>query len=150
MSCETWKPLLAGYIDGELTSEEEESLKSHLSHCSQCRKELMELKELEGVTNAMKRETDMLPDVFWDRYWLSVYNRMERGIGWILFSVGAALLLGFALWQIATELWLSSGAPLVVRVGSALVVAGLAVLVVSVVRERIRTWRHDPYKEVKR
>ena len=150
MSCETWKPLLAGYIDGELTSEEEESLKSHLSHCSKCREELMELKELEGVTNAMKRETDMLSDVFWDRYWLSVYNRMERGIGWILFSVGAALLLGFALWQIATELWLSSGAPLVVRVGSAFLVAGLAVLVVSVVRERIRTWRHDPYKEVKR
>ncbi len=81
MSCETWKPLLAGYLDGELTPDESERLKSHLSHCSECRDELTEMRELEGVTEAMKREIDTLPDVFWGRYWLSIYNRTERGLG---------------------------------------------------------------------
>ena len=46
MSCETWKPLLAGYLDGELTPDESERLKSHLSHCSECRDELTEMREL--------------------------------------------------------------------------------------------------------
>ena len=150
MSCENWKPLLAGYLDGELTPDESERLKSHLSHCSECRDELTEMRELEGVTEAMKREIDTLPDVFWDRYWLSIYNRTERGLGWLFFTFGATLLIGFGLWHLATNLWLDASAPLVVRIGTASLAAGFALLLMSLVRERIRTWRHDPYKEVKR
>ena len=148
MSCETWKPLLAGYLDGELTPDESERLKSHLSHCSECRDELTEMRELEGVTEAMKREIDTLPDVFWDRYWLSIYNRTERGLGWLFFTFGATLLIGFGLWHLATNLWLDASAPLVVRIGTASLAAGFSLMLMSLVRERIRTWRHDPYKEV--
>ena len=148
MSCEEWKPLLSGYVDSELTPAEEESLKGHLSHCSDCRDDLMELRNIEGVTEVMKNET--LPDAFWDTYWLSVYNRLERGLGWILLSVGAALLLGFGAFHFVTDFLLKDEAPLIVRVGTALGMLGLALLTISLIRERIRSWRHDPYKEVKR
>jgi len=151
MKCQEWKPLLSGYVDRELTAEEEDRLKNHLSHCSECRVDLQELRDIEGVTSAMKDES-FAPagDVFWDRYWLSVYNRIERGVGWLLLSLGAAALVGFGAWHFATGFLFDANAPLIVRVGTALVIAGGAVLVVSVVRERIRTYRHDPYKEVKR
>lgn len=98
----------------------------------------------------MKREIDTLPDVFWDRYWLSIYNRTERGLGWLFFTFGATLLIGFGLWHLATNLWLDASAPFVVRIGTGSLAAGFALLLMSLVRERIRTWRHDPYKEVKR
>lgn len=148
MSCEPFKPLLSGYVDAELTPEEQTSLTNHLSHCSECRAELAALREVDGVTRAMKHEIPS--DVFWDRYWLSVYHRLERGLGWILLSAGAALLLSFGLWHFVTGFLLDSGAPLVVRAGSALAALGFAILIVGLVRERIRTWRADPYKEVKR
>lgn len=148
MSCDEWKPLLSGYVDSELTRDEEERLKNHLSTCSDCRTDLLALKKIEGVTEAMKNET--LPDAFWDTYWLSVYNRLERGVGWIFLSIGGVLLLGFGAFHFVTDFLLASEAPLIVRVGTGFAVLGLAVLSVSLARERIRTWRHDPYKEVKR
>ena len=148
MSCDTWKPLLAGYIDAELTGEEEQRLKGHLSHCADCRREHMELKELAGVTMEMKSQG--LPDAFWDRYWLSIYNRLERGVAWVFLSAGAALLVGYGLWVFTSELLVDASTPLIVRVGVAMLAVGLAVLVVSSIRERWRRWKVDPYKEVQR
>lgn len=148
MNCEALKPLLSGYVDSELTLEEATRVQNHLSHCSECRHELQELRDIEGVTAAMKHEP--LPDVFWDRYWLSVYNRLERGLGWILLSAGAAILAGFGLWHFVTGFLLDASAPLAVRLGAGTAAFGLAILAVSAVRERIRTWRYDPYKEVRR
>lgn len=150
MNCEEIRPLLSGYVDGELTPDEEERLKRHLSHCMECRDELQVMRDIEGVTEAMKQEQGTLPDMFWDQYWLSVYNRLERGVGWVLLSLGASLLAAFALWHFATAFLIAPEVPLVVRVGTGLSVLGLAVLTVSIVRERVRAWTHDPYKEVKR
>ncbi len=151
MKCQKWKPLLSGLVDGELTPEEEASLSDHLSHCPGCRDELEALRDLEGVTAAMKDETFApVNDVFWDRYWMSIYNRIERGIGWVLLSAGAATLVAFGLWHFATAFLFASEAPLVARWGVGLGAAGLGVLIVSLVRERARTYRRDPYKEVKR
>ncbi len=33
------------------------------------------------------------PKDVWKLYWASVYNRLERRIGWILFSIGAMIIL---------------------------------------------------------
>ena len=148
MKCEQWKPLLAGYMDGELTRAESDRLKGHLSHCSECREDLVHLGELKEVTDRMKHEH--LPDAFWDQYWLGIYNRMEKGLAWVLLSVGGALLLGFGLWELVNEFLLNSEVAFIPRLGTGILIAGVAVLTVSLARERIRTWRTDPYKEVKR
>jgi predicted anti-sigma-YlaC factor YlaD len=148
MKCEQWKPLLAGYMDGELTREENERFKKHLSHCTDCREDLLQLGELKEVTDHMKHEH--LPDAFWDQYWLGVYNRMERGLAWVLLSIGGAILVGFGMWQLVTHLFLDADVPLLLRFGVGITIAGSAVLFVSLIRERMRMWRHDLYKEVQR
>ena len=148
MKCEQWKPLLAGYMDGELTREENERFKRHLSHCTDCREDLLQLGELKEVTEHMKHEH--LPDAFWDQYWLGVYNRMERGLAWILLSIGGAILVGFGMWQLVNEFFLDADVPLLLRFGLGITIAGSAVLFISLARERMRMWRHDPYKEVQR
>ena len=35
------------------------------------------------------------PKDVWKLYWASVYNRLERRIGWILLSIGAMIILFF-------------------------------------------------------
>jgi hypothetical protein len=75
---------------------------------------------------------------------------MEKGLAWVLLSVGGALLLGFGLWELVNEFLLNSEVAFIPRLGTGILIAGVAVLTVSLTRERIRTWRIDPYKEVKR
>jgi predicted anti-sigma-YlaC factor YlaD len=148
MSCDEYKPLLSGYVDGELSSEEGLRLRDHLSHCPDCRNDLLQLQDLKEVTDAVKPEA--IPDRYWDNYWLGVYNRMERGFGWILFWAGAALLIGFGLWEFVQSFFTDSGTPLIVRIGVGLGAAGLGILFFGVVRERLITRKKDPYREVQR
>lgn len=148
MECKDLKALLAGYLDQELTPEEQTRLGGHLSHCSECREELLHLKEVKGMVESMKEES--FPDGFWDRYWLGIYNRLERGVAWVLVSAGAALLLAFGVFHFVQEVLLDPTVPWIARLGSGLLAAGLAVLLGSLIRERIHSWRRDPYKEVQR
>ena len=65
----------------------------------------------------------------------------------IFLGVETAVMV-MVLPTLATNLWLDASAPLVVRIGTASLAAGFSLMLMSLVRERIRTWRHDPYKEV--
>ena len=39
----------------------------------------------------------------WRLYWASVYNRLERRIGWILLSIGAMIALFFGGYKMVAE-----------------------------------------------
>jgi hypothetical protein len=86
----------------------------------------------------------------WEGYWDSVYNRAERGFGWILFSLGAIALVAYGGLQVARDLMSDPEVPLLIKAAITALAVGGAALVVSVVRERVFARRSDPYKEVKR
>ncbi len=50
------------------------------------------MKEFEEVMSKVKLKKP--PEEAWQLYWASVYNRLERRVGWILLSIGA-IILGF-------------------------------------------------------
>ena len=148
MDCAEAKPLLAGQIDEELTTAEKERLGAHLSVCSDCRNDLLELKELNGLTRGLGGIDEL--DPYWDRYWLGIYNRMERRVGFLVLSAGMVLLAGFGLWHFIKDFLAEDSLPIVLRVGVGLSALGASVLVVSVLRQHWHGFRHDPYKEIKR
>ena len=87
------KKLIASYHEGVLESAQENIVKEHLNTCSECRQDFEDMHKFEEVMQKMalkqpKKET-------WEAYWSSVYNRLERGIGWIILSIGAMILLFF-------------------------------------------------------
>ena len=90
------------------------------------------------------------PEEVWRQYWGSVYNRTERGLGWILVSVGSIVLLGYGVWEFVTHLLEDSGIPWPIKLAILAVALGLVVLSISVAREKFFTWRRDPYKEIER
>ena len=91
-----------------------------------------------------------LPEEVWDRYWTSVYNRTERGIGWVLFSLGSIVLLGYGAWKWAEAVFQTEELPFLPKAAILGVALGLSILVVSVIREKLFTKTRDPYKEVQR
>lgn len=148
MDHERIKKLLSSYGDGQLSLEEKRDVDEHLQTCAECRKELEEMKKLEEVLNKMKFKKPK-PEV-WQVYWTSVYNRLERRIGWILSSVGAIILLFFGGYKMVEAIIQDVTTPILLKIGILTVLAGFVVLLVSVLRERIFVRKRERYKEVEK
>ncbi len=72
------------------------------------------------------------------------------GVAWTLIAVGAGILAVSALWA-WIEAWLAADIPWLLKLASGALAVGIALLVVSVLRERWVLSRRDPYaKEIER
>lgn len=149
MSCDRFKSLITAYIDGELPPEQRALFEDHLASCGQCARDLAEFAKL-------KEELDMLKfkeptDAELDRYWRSIYNRLERGIAWILFSVGAMVLLCYGGFKLVEETIKNPEVGTLLKVGVLAAVFGTVILFVSLLRERLAVRKVDKYsKEIER
>lgn len=148
MDHERLKELVSSYLDGELGQEERELVERHLDECSECRQGYREMSELGEVMSKMTIKDP--PKEVWKMYTESVYNRLERGIGWILVSIGAMIVLFFTGYQALKGFILDPGAPLILKGGILCGLAGVIVLLVSLVRERFFVNKRERYKEIER
>jgi hypothetical protein len=143
---ERFEKLMMGALDGELTAAEEQEFENMLASDSELKKEFHQYKKLKKATTTMKFKAP--PPEVWDNYWLGVYNKMERGIGWLIFTIGAVILLTYGGFKTVEAVINDPGLAFIVKVGILLTIGGLAVLFVSVAREKFFTRKHDPYKEI--
>ena len=89
-----------------------------------------------------------VPDKLWAGYWNGIYNKIERGLGWIFLSIGAIILAAFGAFEITRDFFLSDKPPLLLKIGIAAALLGLIIMVVSIIRERLFNRAHDRYEEV--
>jgi predicted anti-sigma-YlaC factor YlaD len=148
MTCHDWKDLMMGYLDNELNDEQKRRFEEHLKGCSECTGELKEFRKLKEITDEV---TLVEPeDKIWQEYWGGIYNRIERGLGWILSSVAGIILIIYGGFRAIEELIRDPGLGLIFKVGLLVLLAGLAILFVSVLRERVFFWTRDRYKNIRR
>jgi ferric-dicitrate binding protein FerR (iron transport regulator) len=145
---ERWRRLMMAAVDGEISAEDRATLDRALARDPGLRREWNAFERLKEVTSAMTPGRP--PPEIWDTYWEDVYRRIERGLGWILVSVSAIVLAVWGAWTWVGELLADSTLPPVIRWSVLALAAGLAILFVSVVRERWFLYRDDPYKDVVR
>ncbi len=148
MPDDVFKPLLMGYLDGELTELEVLRMEDHLRDCTGCSAELEQFRRLKEVTQNMRVATP--DDKYWEIYWSNIYNRLERRVGWILLSLGSILLTSYGLYYLIARLLLQGNIPIVIRIGVVALVVGFCTLVISVLRERIFFSKSDKYERIKR
>lgn len=140
--CEEIDSLISGYIDGELDSEQQAKVDAHLAVCSVCSDEMARYRQMTEVANTMRfREP---PEDVWTTYWQGVYNRLERGTGWLIFMIGLAVLIAYGVYEFVTD----PGVAALVKVIIAVPVIGLVVLFISVWREKWIVNRTDKYKDI--
>ena len=148
MTCHDYKDLMMGYIDNELSDEQRRRLEEHLAGCPECAGELEEFQKLKAITDEV---TLVEPeDRIWQDYWNGIYNRIERGIGWIIFSISAILLAIYGGFRLIETIITDATTGMLLKIGLLALIAGLAILFVSVLRERIYFWQRDRYKDVRR
>ena len=148
MSCHDNKNLMMGYLDDELDDEQKKAFEEHLGGCDDCRKELGEFRLLKQITDEVALAEP--EDEVWEQYWGGVYNRIERGVGWILFSIAAILLIIYGGFKVIEEVVKDPTVDVILKAGLLVMIAGLAVLFVSVLRERLYFRKKDRYKDVRR
>ena len=140
--------LLTAAVDGELTPEDEREFNRLLSGSADCQREWEEYGKLKEAT--MQLKFTQPSEEVWDRYWLNVYNRIERGLGWILTSIGAMIVLFYAAFKAVESIIADPKLEWYLKAGILAVVGGLVILLVSVVREKLMTRKTDKYKEILR
>lgn len=139
---------ISGYLDGELDARERAEFERGLEEDPELAREFAAVAGLRDMTAGMKLRD--LPDRIWERYWDGTYNRIERRVGWLFFSAGVMVLLAGGLYELLVALLAQSVDLWWIRVAAGALCGGLAILFVSVVRERLFIWKRDPYREVKR
>lgn len=143
---ERWQKLLAGYLDNELTEAERQEFDTELQHNPELRAELEQFRKLKRVTDSV-RYAD-LPDAVWEAYWSSLYRKMERGLGWLLFSASAIILACYGTFQMLSTLYFDTRVSLMVKIGVTGLMFGLVIILVSLIRERLFAYKNDRYGEV--
>ncbi len=135
--------LITGYLDGELTQATEQKVRIHLEDCGCCGSLLEELRTLREAT--MSTEFSRPDDTQWDEHPRGSISWFARSTGWVLAILWVVVVSAYALW----EFWQAPTHP----VERLLVVGGLsalALLFVSVLLDRIKAARTDPYREVEK
>ncbi|MDT8437268.1 MAG: hypothetical protein RRA92_11010 [Gemmatimonadota bacterium] len=142
------RELLMRSLDGELTDADRRELDALLAADPDLRAERDRLARLREVAMGMRLRNP--PEETWDGYWNGVYARLERGVGWILVSLGAILAGGWAVWTGVRGLLADPSLPGFVKAGILALGLGLVILLVSVARHRLFVFRTDPYKDIER
>lgn len=145
---ERFHTLLMGAIDGELTYEQKSEFDRLVTKYPELHKEWQQYQKIKEVTQTMKFKSPSAE--VWDRYWVNIYNRIERGIGWIIFSIGCIILLTYGIFKAIESIIADPQLEGIVKFGILAAIAGIVILLVSVFREKLFTRKKDPYKEVQR
>jgi anti-sigma factor RsiW len=131
---------LMRYLDGELPAARAREVEVALETDTELRREYILFRRMKS--DLMDMGSDMrTPVTAWD----AVNRRLTRPVGWILFLAGLAVWLVYAVYAFVTgpeALW--------EKLAAAAVLVGLGMLFLSVVIDRLRDLKTDPYKEIQR
>jgi hypothetical protein len=134
--------LVSGYLDGELTQQRRQRVEAHCRDCEDCRQILEELRALrERMGQARLSE---LGEDRWRETMDDTTVMTTRTVGWLLFVGGALAIGAFVLYQFLADPGIGLGFKLMFLA----LYGGLAVLLISVLRQRLIEQRTDRYKDV--
>ena len=134
--------LLSGFVDGELTQQERQRVTLHCSECAECREILANLRELR--TRIGKAGLSEFGEDKWRETMNDPTVQTTRSIGWLLFIAGLLVVAGIGLFEFIVASDISIGMKLII----AAIYGGLAMLLYSVLRQRLIERKTDKYKDV--
>ncbi|HHO50994.1 MAG TPA: hypothetical protein ENK18_09025 [Deltaproteobacteria bacterium] len=133
--------LMVRVVDGLADATERQELMAHLVDRPDLQVELDAHLALKATTDGWMERIGV--DALSDARARDPVQRVERAVGLSLILGGISVLAGFWLIEL-----LISAAPLWMKLGTSGVLAGLTILLISVIRGRLATHHADRYSEV--
>ncbi len=141
--CRKTEGLLAEYLTGKLTQGDRQRIDLILEDCGDCARTLKEMQQSSKVNDdGHMPETEHLKDA------KNPVTKTSANIGQVL-TVGGLILFygGLSYWGLK-EMISDPEVPVVVKIGIPILVIGIGILLASVMIDRIKASKNDPYKDV--
>ena len=145
---ERFEALVTAAVDGELDEAGWRELEEIFSRRPDLRREMEDQRKIKEVVGTMRFIQPA--EEHWDRFKRMVLHRLERSVGWSFFVIGVGILLGYGGYVALMALLTAEDVDLWVKAGTLLTLLGTAVLLVSIIRERLFLRRRERYDEVER
>ncbi|MDE0660799.1 MAG: hypothetical protein F4029_05310 [Gammaproteobacteria bacterium] len=142
--CASVDELLSGYLDGELTQKDRQRVDRHIEGCSKCTARLRELESISTSVGKLRADMNQEDREQWRKVMDNALERTASGIGWVLVVGAVFVLVGYA----GYEFLLADVEPPLVKWAVGALYLGLAVLLLSVLRQRLKARKTDRYKDV--
>ncbi len=135
--------LLTGYLDGVLTQADDQRVRLHLEQCEECRRLIDEMRETREAT--MTTRFEVPTDDQWNEAPRGLASRLSFGLGWMVLLLWVTGMLGLVVGHIGSA-DMSLAEKLLLFGG----LSGGALLFLSVLIDRLKTMRKDPYRRVEK
>lgn len=135
--------LLTGYLDGVLTQADDQRVRLHLEECAVCSRLIDEMRETREAT--MSTRFELPTDDQWNEAPRGLASGLSFGLGWILLLIWAVGMLGL----VVGHLW-SGDLPLIEKLLLFGGLSGVGLLFLSVLIDRLKVMRNDPYRRVQK
>lgn len=140
--------LMEKILDGSASAAEKAEFEQIMINEPEMKKEFEEQKHIKEVLKMVQLKNPT--NEVWDGYWESIYNRLERSIAWLFIFAGAAVLLALGSYEAVETFLADTQTPAVIKYSTAAVIFGIALLLFSIIREKLFTRKNDKYKEIQR
>jgi len=145
-NCEDTEALLSGYLDGELTQGDRQRVEVIMEDCQDCAKTFEEMKKLRSEIGGIQYEhmTEA------ERLKAAKDPVAETGasLGQVLVIGGFIIFYGSCIYLALKGILADPDTPLFMKIGLPAMFLGFGVLLTSVIIDRIKASKTDPYKDV--
>jgi len=143
-NCEIIRETLSAYLDGELTQQQRQKVTVHLRDCEACRRVYEDFARMRDDIKHLS-----FPEPTEDE-WRNVMGgfafKTTRGLGWLLWVAGAVVLIAYGLYELIRDPTIN----VIEHVGILALILGSVLLFLTVLFERIGSYRADKYKDVEK
>ena len=135
--------LISGHLDGELTQRDDQRVRLHLEDCAECRAIADGMRKMKEATMASKFQVP--EDTQWDEKPRGSISVFLSRFGWTIAIVWVIAIAGYGIWQVAT-----GAADLLEAVLVFGLWLGFALVFLSVLIDRLKTFKTDPYRRIEK
>jgi anti-sigma factor RsiW len=134
---------LMRYLDGELAPDERRQVEEELKRSTELQRELAIYRSLQEDFSQMSFRPP--PGSRSPSVWMAVNRRLTRPVGWILMATGILAWVAHVVY-----VYVTSPAPSWEKAATSAIVIGILLLFATVIHDRVREMRTDPYRDVER
>lgn len=142
--CHKAQELISGYLDNELTQQQRQMLRVHLESCDNCQAIYQDLKAMQESIGSLQypecEEEKM------DKILQEPVAKKISIVGWLLVTIPLAILF---IYHLITIFTVGSFSLFSIKTIILLIEAGVLLLFISVLRQRLIARKNDKYRNVK-
>ena len=140
--CDKVEEKLSGYLDNELTQQDNQFVTVHIQSCENCQKTYSDLLDMQSEIREIK--TDGGEEAALEKIMNDLSSKQSQQWGWVLIIIAAAIVIAVSVFQFI----FNNGNSLYENIIIILFGVGGLLLFVSVIKQRIIAAKSDKYKDI--